>query len=264
MSKIQDKISGNFYGVKTISAKVTDIDKGSRLVKGYFASFDTLDSDFDVIKKGAFSKSISERGVNSTGNRKIAHLRNHDWEHQIGKITELFEDDFGLGFVSKMGNSTKGNDALLDYQDGILIEHSIGFNYIGDKMKYIEESSFSDNGHYEINEVKLWEGSGVTFGANSLTPVVDVAKGLVDKDLTFKRINELTIILEGALKNGKGTDSRLENIEQLFAQLKQLHLSLENIKPSVKDTLTIEPTAEELAEEQKKQLFINLINKKNV
>ena len=264
MSKIEDKIKNNPYGVKTISAKVSDIDKGSRIVKGYFASFDTLDSDNDVIRKGAFAKSISERGVNSTGNRKIAHLRNHDWEHQIGKITELFEDDYGLGFVSKMGNSTKGNDALLDYQDGILIEHSIGFNYIGDKMKYIEESIYSDSGHYDINEVKLWEGSGVTFGANSLTPVIDVAKGLIDKDLTFKRINELTIILEGALKNGKGTDNRLENIEQLFAQLKQLHLSLENIKPSVKDTLIVKPTADEIKEQDKKQVLINLINKTNV
>jgi len=261
MSKIQDKINSNHYGVKTISAKVSDIDEGSRIVKGYFASFDTLDSDHDVIRKGAFSKSISERGPLSQGNRKVAHLRNHDWEHQIGRPIELFEDDFGLGFVSKMGNSTKGNDALLDYQDGILIEHSIGFNYIGDKMKFIEESTYHESGHYEINEVKLWEGSGVTFGANSLTPVIDVSKGLIDKDLTFKRINELTKILEGALKNGKGTDNRLENIEQLFAQLKQLHLSLENIKPSTKDTLIVKPTAEEIAEEQKKQLFIKLINK---
>jgi len=260
MNNIQDKINNNHYGVKTISAKVSDIDTGSRLVKGYFASFDTLDSDLDVIRKGAFSKSLSERGVNSAGNRKIAHLRNHDWEHQIGKLVELFEDDFGLGFISKMGNSTKGNDALLDYQDGILIEHSIGFNYISDKMKFVEDSTYHKDGHYEINEVKLWEGSGVTFGANSLTPVIDVAKGLVDKDLTFKRINELTKILEGALKNGKGTDERLENIEQLFAQLKQLHLSLENIKPSIKDTLLIEPTQAELMEEQRKQLLIKLIN----
>ena len=246
MNNIEEKLKNHHYGVKTIDVKITDLDEGSRQVKGYFSSFDTIDSDRDVIRKGAFAKSIQERGVNSQGNRKIAHLRNHDWEHQIGALTELFEDSKGLGFVSTLGRSTKGNDALLDYQDGILREHSIGFNYIGDKMKFIEDSSFHEEGHWEINEVKLWEGSGVTFGANSLTPVVDVAKGLLDNDYTLKKINELTTVLEGALKNGKGTDERLLNIEQLFAQLKQLHNSLEVKKPSIKDTLELEPNIKEV------------------
>lgn len=259
MNRIEDKLNIH-YGVKTVSVKITDIDEGSRKVKGYFASFDTLDSDGDVIRQGAFTKSINERGPASTGNRKIAHLRNHDWDQQIGKLNELFEDGQGLGFVSTLGRSTKGNDALLDYQDGILREHSIGFNYVQDRIKFVEESNLSPNGHFEVTEVKLWEGSGVTFGANSLTPVVDVAKGLLDKDLTLKRINELTETLSNALKNGKGTDERLDNIEQMFAQLKQLHSSLTDLTPSVKDTLDSTPTPEEVKEQERKQLLIKLIN----
>jgi HK97 family phage prohead protease len=253
---IEDKLKVH-YGVKTTSVKITDLDEGSRQVKGYFASFDTLDSDMDVIRKGAFSKSIQERGVNSTGNRKIAHLRNHNWDMQIGALTELSEDSKGLSFVSTLGRSTKGNDALLDYQDGILREHSIGFNYVSDRIKFIEESTFSPDGHFDVTEVKLWEGSGVTFGSNSLTPVVDVAKGEKDIDIKLKKIHELTTVLEGALKNGQGTDERLLNIEQMFAQLKQLHESLTVITPSVKDTLKSTPTEEE----KRKQVLINLITK---
>lgn len=260
MNSLEEKLNGHHYGVKTIDVKIDDLDEGSRQVKGYFASFDTLDSDFDVIRKGAFTKSINERGPNSSGNRKIANLRDHDWTHQIGRVDELFEDSKGLGFVSTMGRSTKGEDALRDYQDGILIEHSIGFNYIGDRMKFVEDSSFHEQGHWEINEVKLWEGSGVTFGANSLTPVEDVAKGLTGS-MTLKKITELTTTLERALKNGKGTDERLENIELMFAQLKQLQHSLTNLTPSVKDTLDSAPTAEEIKEENRKQVLINLISK---
>lgn len=241
MNSLEEKLKNHHYGVKTVSIKVTDLDEGSRQVKGYFSSFDTIDSDRDVIRKGAFSKSINERGPQSSGNRKIAHLRNHDWEQQIGNITELKEDSQGLLFVSTLSNSTQGNDALLNYQEGILREHSIGFNYLGDKMKFVEDSTLHKEGHWEINEVKLWEGSGVTFGANSLTPVIDVAKGLKDNSYTLKKLQDLTITLEGALKNGKGTDERLVNIEQMFAQLKQLHNSLELNKPSVKDTSTQEP-----------------------
>jgi len=241
MNSLEEKLKNHHYGVKTVSIKVTDLDEGSRQVKGYFSSFDTIDSDRDVIRKGAFSKSINERGPQSSGNRKIAHLRNHDWEQQIGRLDELGEDSKGLYFVSKLGRSSKGEDAFRDYQDGILIEHSIGFNYIPSKMQEVKESPLHENGHWEINEVKLWEGSGVTFGANSLTPVIDVAKGLKDNSYTLKKLQDLTITLEGALKNGKGTDERLVNIEQMFAQLKQLHNSLELNKPSVKDTSTQEP-----------------------
>lgn len=241
MNSLEEKLKNHHYGVKTVSIKVTDLDEGSRQVKGYFSSFDTIDSDRDVIRKGAFSKSINERGPQSSGNRKIAHLRNHDWEQQIGRLDELGEDSKGLYFVSTLGRSSKGEDAFRDYQDGILIEHSIGFNYIPSKMQEVKESPLHEQGHWEINEVKLWEGSGVTFGANSLTPVIDVAKGLKDNSYTLKKLQDLTITLEGALKNGKGTDERLVNIEQMFAQLKQLHNSLELNKPSVKDTSTQEP-----------------------
>ena len=156
---LEEKLKNHHYGVKTIDVKITDLDEGSRQVKGYFASFDTLDSDRDVIRKGAFTKSIQERGVNSSGNRKIAHLRNHDWEQQIGRIDELAEDSKGLYFVSTLGTSSKGEDALRDYQDGILREHSIGFNYIKGKIEEVKESNLHIAGHFEVTEVKLWEGS---------------------------------------------------------------------------------------------------------
>ena len=128
MSNITEKLKGHHYGVKTTGLKIEDISLESRQVKGYFSSFDTIDSDRDVMRKGAFAKSIKEIGPQSTSNRKAAHLRDHDFSHQIGKIDELFEDSKGLGFVSTLGRSTKGEDALRDYQDGILREHSFGFS----------------------------------------------------------------------------------------------------------------------------------------
>ena len=193
------------------------------------------------IRVGGMVKKNSIIANDSEINFIITDFKNELVVSFKGSVPNLFEDSKGLGFVSQMGRSTKGQDAFLDYQDGILREHSIGFNYLGDKMKFVEDSPLHKEGHWEINEVKLWEGSGVTFGANSLTPVIDAAKGLKDNSYTLKKLNELTITLEGALKNGKGTDERLVNIEQMFAQLKQLHNSLELNKPSSKDTLELEP-----------------------
>jgi len=36
-----------------------------------------------------------------------------------------------------------------------LREHSIGFNYVSDKIKFVEDTTYSPEGHYEISEVKL-------------------------------------------------------------------------------------------------------------
>ena len=261
---INSKLNNNIYGVKSISTKIDDIDEGKRIVKGYLSSFDTLDSDSDIIRKGAFKKSIKERGVNSTSNRRIAHLRNHDWDHQIGKFLELEEDANGLYFVSQLGRSTKGEDALLDYQDGILREHSIGFNYVKGK---IEEKESEEHGKFfEITEVKLWEGSGVTFGANEFTPVLEANKSILDSEYLHK-LNEDMAILIKSLKNGKGTDERLENIEIKLQQIQQKYNSLIEMKSSIKDTLIqkVEPNKQDaqkaLEDEQLRMVLLkNLRN----
>lgn len=252
----------NAYESKTVSLKVEDVDSNSRKVVGYLSAFDKLDADNDIIRKGAFTKSLQERGVESTSNRKIAHLRNHDWEHQIGKFTELYEDNYGLKFVSQLGRSTKGNDAFLDYQDGILIEHSIGFNYIADKIKEVEDNV---NGkYYEVTEVKLWEGSGVTFGANEFTPVLDVSKDLLDNDYLCKLNNEMEALI-GALKNGKGTDDRLHNIEMRLKVMQRKYNSLiEQLEPkSVKQFTqnSNEPSEAAKQEEALRQLILKQLKK---
>lgn len=246
------------YSCKNYGTQLEDVDEKEGIVKGYFASFDTIDADDDVIRKGAFKKSIKEHGVESTSNRKIAHLRNHDWDRQIGKIIELYEDEKGLVFVSKLGRSTEGKDALLDYQDGILREHSIGFNYVADKVKFVEDSAYKKEGHYEITEVKLWEGSGVTFGSNSLTPVLEVSKSTGDINPVLEKIKSMEEAFLKALKNGKGTDDRLSTIEARFKQIQQLKDSLITEKSSIKETLEVKKS-KQTEEEAKRELFLNLL-----
>jgi len=96
-SKLESK-----YPVKTVSFKVDDIDEGSRKVKFVLNTMDFLDYDRDVIRKGAFTKSINERGPNSTAPDQIQHLRDHDWTHQIGKYTELYESGNGNRTCTRM------------------------------------------------------------------------------------------------------------------------------------------------------------------
>ncbi len=226
----------NAYIVKNVAMSVKDVDTTGRKVKIALSAFGNIDSDSDMILKGAFAKSISERGPQSSSNRQIAFLRYHNWENQIGKFESLTETDKFLEAVGILGNSTKGNDAFLDYQDGIIREHSIGFQYIADKMTYIENPVDPSKNYYEIKEVKLWEGSAVTFGANSLTPVLDVAKGNHTEYL--QTLNDEMNGFIKALRNGQGTDERLYSIEMGLKVCQEKYNSLVNMVPFVKSTST--------------------------
>ena len=213
----------SIYSMKA-AGELKDLDLQQRQVAMYVSKFDVADSDKDVIRKGSFAKSLAERGPKSEGNRKIAFLRYHNWEMQIGKPLTMEEDDYGLFVVSQLGNSTLGNDALEDYKDGIIREHSIGFKYIDDKISYNEEGNF-----FEITELALWEYSAVTFGANQYTNVVDVAKGQEREDMAKKLLRDMEVVAK-ALASGRGTDERLYNLEmkQKFLNARMYDLAITN------------------------------------
>lgn len=215
------------YQIKGENTSIKDLSLDKKEVAIYLAHFGNIDSDNDLIVKGAFKKSLQERGVDSTSNRKIAFLRYHDWEKPIGKFTKLEEDDNGLFAVAKLSDTTLGKDALIDYEEGIIREHSIGFKYIQDKIKWVEDASKEMGGYWLISEVALWEGSAVTFGANEMTPVLSVGKSENKRD----KIKEVSKELEHTIKSivkGQGTDERLYNLEMkakfLNAQLLELSL----------------------------------------
>ena len=198
-------MKNNIYSTKQAS-EIKDLNSEKREVAVYLSIFDNLDSDGDIITKGAFTKSILERGPDSITNRKIAFLRHHDWQQPIGKFLRLEEDVKGLFAVAQLGRSTMGEDAFKDYEDGIIREHSIGFQYIKDKVNFIEDKNLDGGGYHQINVIK----------SQNKTAYID------------KITNELNVQVK-ALSNGKGSDERLYEIEMkikyLNSQLVLLALS---------------------------------------
>jgi HK97 family phage prohead protease len=237
---------------KSIALEVKDIDTAGRRVKVGLSGFGNVDSDGDVITRGAFSKSIQERGPESLTNRKIKMLRYHDFEHEIGMWKSLEETHDHLIGVGDLGRSTKGEDAFLDYQDGIITEHSIGFMMVQDKIHVRED------GIRELNEVFLLEGSAVTFGANSDTPVFSVS-GKDQYSLEYlAKLNNRMDVLINSLKNGKGTDERLFTIENQLRVIQQKYNSLITFEPVANDTPTLIIDEPNQSREQLKQFFKNI------
>ena len=229
----------SLYSTKGI-AEIKDMDNDKREVAVYLSKFDNMDSDMDIIRKGAFKKSIKELGPDSKSNRKIQFLRYHDWEKQIGKWITLEEDDKGLFAVGKLGTSSIGEDAWKDYQEGIIREHSIGFQYIDSKIKWIKDESLETEGYFEVKEVKLFEGSAVTFGSNDLTNVIDIIKSENKMEAIDKISEQLGQVIK-SLSNGQGTDERLHGLEMRAKYLSSQLSILAKSEPFNKSTQKTEP-----------------------
>ena len=205
----------NKFEYKNYTSSVSDIDLKGKRVTGYLSSFGNKDYDGDIIQKGAFAKSILER------KNDIFFLNQHNWAQPHGKFEELIEDNKGLYFVSSpLIDTTYSMDTLKLYEAGIIKEHSIGFNTIKDEVK---------EGVRIIKEVKLYEGSNVTLGANSQTPF----EGF--KSYTPQEIKDETKKLLKAFRNGTFTDETFGLLEIAIMQLlqKAIDTNKNHLEPSI-------------------------------
>lgn len=214
---------------KSIVGEVKDVDTKKRVITGYLSGFDNKDYDNDIIVKGAFKKSIDER------KNDIYFLNQHNWSQPHGKFSVLQEDSKGLYFESEpLIDTSYSSDTLKLYEAGIVKEHSIGFQTI--------LSDFDTKASARIiKEVKLYEGSNVTLGANPETPFTGF------KSLTLKEVNNQHKLILKAFRDGTFTDDTFSLLEIALKQLqKQAYelgkKSLSNKEPLIINTpLEVEP-----------------------
>ena len=204
-----------------------DVDGRKGIVTGYFANFDSLDSDGDVIVKGAFSKTISATGPQSAKPR-IKHLLNHDPSQPLGVIQVLKEDNKGLYYESKLGSHSLGNDFIKMVESGLVTEHSIGYQVKQFNQKTSWEDYKTGDVRRELTELKLWEGSSLTaWGANENTPLT----GLKSVEIN-KLINQAEAV-EKFCRDSKATDETIETLLIYNKQLLQTITELTSKQPEV-------------------------------
>lgn len=213
-----------FKGFSAKDAAV--VDESKRIIEVKFASFGNVDSDGDLLVKGCFAKSIQERGPGAATNRKIAFVWQHDIKDPIGKILSIDEREDGAYASVQLSNFDAVPNAKRAYyqlQDGDINQFSFGFEYIWDKLDYDEALDA-----FIVKEVKLYEISPVTLGANEMTEFVGIAedaadlkgiiKGIAQKDREkFNEIKQYVNELEREaepvrpLTSGKGLFDKIAN-----------------------------------------------------
>ena len=170
------------------------------IVKFVVNSCGIFDSHRDVHVKGCWNKTAKD-------NKNFLHLREHKatFDNIISDNVKLSVEEIEIkGFKTDclVATSTidkKDNPFMFEkYRDGKVKEHSVGMQYIWDKLYLCIDSNHEDdkeekdnwNKYYdqvinkdELNEVgyfwavgeaKAREGSAVVFGSNSETPTLSV------------------------------------------------------------------------------------------
>lgn len=196
---------------KGINEGFQDTDLKQGIVSGYFAMFGNKDLDGDIIERGAFSKTIQERGPNGKG--LIKFLLDHDRYKAVAKITSLEEDSKGLRYSAKIGTHSLGLDFMKMIESELINQHSFGFVTV----KELYDSQAKAN---RIKEVMMHEGSAIQFlGANPETTFIDL-----------KSDSDAMLYLEKLEKFIRTTDCTDDTIITLETRLKSLTLLL---KPEV-------------------------------
>ena len=144
---------------KSFNFEVKSTDEN--MFEGYASVFRNVDSYGDVIEKGAFAKTIQERGS------RIKVLYQHDPFTPIGKAIHLEEDNHGLYVKAKISQTDEGKKAMTLIRDGVIDQLSIGYTVVKDDYD-------TENGIRYLKELKLYEFSPVTFAANDQAVITGV------------------------------------------------------------------------------------------
>ena len=134
---------------------------GQGVFEGLAAVYGNTDLQGDVIEPGAFSKTIREKG-------EVPILWQHDSAEPIG-LGKLSDSAAGLVITGELAlESPVAHKAYGLLKRRIVTGLSIGFD--GVKSRVVD-------GVRRLSEVRLWEVSLVTFGANPQAQVTAVKSG---------------------------------------------------------------------------------------
>ena len=118
---------------------------------GYASLFGRVDLGRDIVERGAFSRSLAERGAAG-----VRMLFQHDPNQPIGAWTEIREDGRGLFVRGRLTPGVaKSREVLELMRGGALDGLSIGFRTVRARNE--------PSGVRRILEADLWEISVVTF-----------------------------------------------------------------------------------------------------
>jgi HK97 family phage prohead protease len=173
---------------------------------GRASVYGVVDAYNDVVMPGAFDRTLEELAGN------IVVLNQHNPSDPIGKAS-LTDSEMSLNAVGQLVlDLPSAKDAYVRLQNGLIDGISIGYEVT--KEQYVGDVR-------QLQEIKLWEISLVTFPANSFARVTDV-KSLLSQ-LADERLAQLVLEVLPNMKAGaklsKETRQKLSDVVAMIQEL---------------------------------------------
>lgn len=151
------------------------------VVEGYAATFDREpDSYGDVIAKGAFARTLDEWRAKEGDGLSIPLLYDHNTDdpmHNIGKVTEAYEDDKGLFVHAEFdADNPTAQYARKLAAEGRLYQFSFAYAIKGAGMTTLDDGVDA----YELRDLDLYEVSLVQIPANQHAVVTSVKSDVAE------------------------------------------------------------------------------------
>lgn len=163
--------------LNTKSLELKSLDEATGRFVGYCSVFNNEDQGGDVVMKGAYRKTLADRGA-----RGVKMLYEHDHCQPIGVWTNLVEDDYGLlGEGQLLLDLQKGREVFALMKAQALDGLSIGY-------RVTKASQDRARPHVRIlEEVDLREVSAVMFPMNE-DCVISSVKASLPTEREFQRL----------------------------------------------------------------------------
>ena len=207
---------------------------GKGWIQGYASVFNNVDQQGDVIRPGAFAKTINERVASGKVKLMVQHMSHaHAATDVIGTIAEAREDEKGLWIHADLASTKNAQEVRKLINEGHVTGLSVGFWALDCDQIALK------NGQQviEIKEAKLAEVTVTAFPANeeatilsvktadTVTSELDDIEGIEDDEARTEAVCRLK-----AKMFGEGVD--VASVERIAKRLQEL----ETPKPKV--TLT--------------------------
>lgn len=176
--------------IKSGISTIKSID--GRLVSGFAAVFGNVDAYNDVIHAGAFKKTIQENA------KRFRHLWMHDpfnpptaaireiREAKRRELPEEVQENYpeatgGLLVTREYLDTPRGNEILEGIKAGAINEMSFAYDPLKFKFETPDDGPYKGMLIRHLEEMRLWDTSDVTWGANEATVAAKFAQmGLLE------------------------------------------------------------------------------------
>ena len=197
---------------KTKEFGVKYADEGNGKIEGYASTWiRKADSYGDVVKQGAFTRTLKERWNGGKGIPLLWAHRMDDLAAFIGKA-DADEDEKGLHFVAEFDDTEEAQRVRELYKDGRLKSFSFAYDVKAAGQVTLEDGMKAN----ELQDLDLYEISCVTVPANDDANVLDIKSGRRNSKSDADKLEQAIMLIRdvlGQLEDADEPESGEDNAE---------------------------------------------------